>query len=119
MKNMPAPILTASTRDLRTIAEITAERGLVKFPGYYIFEVAYAKPERPNNDPTRFINGVVMSVSTMKLAVHSVVYGVDYIKFDCSGQDAYSYNADGAYYYYQSPLYMHGDRPFVLSVTPA
>ena len=116
---MPAPILTASTRSLRSIAEITAERGVIKTPGYYIFEVAYAKPERPNNDPTRFINGVVMCVATMKLCVHSVVYGADYISFECSGQDAYGYNASGTYYYYQSPLYMRGDRPFVLSVTPA
>lgn len=64
---MPVPILTASTRSLRSIADITAERGVVRTPGYYIFEVAYAKPERPNNDPTRFINGVVMCVATMKI----------------------------------------------------
>ncbi|MBQ9460371.1 MAG: hypothetical protein IJU51_00420 [Clostridia bacterium] len=116
---MPAPILTASPRSLRTISEITAERGRIKTPGYYILEVAYPKPERPNNDPTRFINGVVMTVATMRLCVHSAVCGTDYIAFDCSGQDAYGYNASGTYYYYQSPSYMRGDRPFVLSVTPA
>ncbi|MBR1393477.1 MAG: hypothetical protein IJ561_06530 [Ruminococcus sp.] len=112
---MPTPILTASTRSLRSIGEITAVRGLIKAPGYYIFEVAYAKPERPSNDPTRFINGILMRVSTMKLCVHKVG---DYISFECSGRDAYGYNANGVYYYYQSPLYMRGDRPFVLSVTP-
>ena len=116
---MPAPILTASTRNLRAISEITAERGVVRTPGYYILEVAYPKPERPNNDPTRFINGVVMCVATMRLYVSSVICGGDYIKFECRGQDAYGYNASGTYYYYQSPLYMRGDRPFVLSVTPA
>ena len=116
---MPAPILTASTRNLRSIAEITAERSRVEMFHFYIFEVVYPKSERPNNDPTRFINGVVMSVARMRLYVSSVICGGDYIKFECRGQDAYGYNADGAYYYYQSPLYMRGDRPFVLSVTPA
>ncbi|MBR3668229.1 MAG: hypothetical protein IKN66_13930 [Ruminococcus sp.] len=113
------PILTASLRTPRTTAEINAERNAVRSGGWYCFEVAYPQEQRPTLDPAQTINGCRMTVATMTLYVHNVICCGDRIEFVCTGRDRYNNPADGSYFYYQSPIYMRGDRPFVLSVTPA
>ncbi len=110
-------LLSASPRGIPSHAEKMAQRRAVRSGGYYVFEIAYPLKMRDTLDPTRCINGCVMTVATMELYVHNVNFGSDYIEFTCSGRDRYNARADGKYYFYQSDLYMRGDRPFVLSVS--
>lgn len=109
-------LLSASTRGIPSHDEIMAQRSAVRSGSSYIFEIAYPLKMRDTLDPTRCINGCVMIVATMELYVHNVNFGGDYIEYTCSGRDRYNGSADGKYYFYQSDLYMRGDRPFVLSV---
>lgn len=68
-------------------------------------------------DSTRSINGVPRVVSRQKMYVANVWKSGNEIRLECRGMDDFGRREDGIFIYYQTPMSIHRNDTFVLSLT--
>lgn len=112
---------TANLNHLKDLKERDTERSEIQSGHYYILEIVRPDTREARSrwglDGTRNINGVSRVVSRQKMYVANVWKSGNEIRLDCRGMDNFGRREDGIFIYYQTPMSIHQNDTFVLSLT--